>query len=288
MAHSGWTFTADRLRYAETVLDFLRADPVGNTVALGAAVRLHLDESTASPEECFGWWTDESGAIRAAFSAQPPRAVALSAGVPEQAAQELAAAWLETGRPLPTGVFGRIETAEAIAADFAGRAGVGYRLRPKHAMRLFAFREPNPPDPAPRGEARPATLEELDLLTRWDVAFHEDCGIPGVEDRTAGVRARIREGRAIVWVVDGVPVATATYLTVVAGTSRITAVYTPPEHRRHGYAAAVTWAVTHAAAEAGAAEVLLHTDLSNPTSNGVYGRLGYRPIHDVSEFEFTG
>lgn len=288
MPRSGWTFTADRLRYAETALDFLRTDPVGNTVALGVAVRLHLDAPAAASEECFGWWTDESGTIRAAFSAQPPRAVALSAGMPERAANELPAAWLAAGRALPTGVFGPVETAEAIAADFAGRAGVGYRLRPKHAMRLFAFREPNPPDPAPRGQARRATLDDLELLARWDAAFHEDCGIPVVEDRTPYARARIQEGREILWVVDAVPVSAATYLTVVGGSSRITGVYTPVEHRRHGYAAAVTWAVTHAAVEAGAADVLLHTDLSNPTSNGVYQRLGYRPIHDVSEFEFTG
>lgn len=288
MPRTGWTFTTDRLRYAETALDFLRADPVGNTVPLGVAVRLHLDAPAASSRDCFGWWTDESGTVRAAFGVQPPHALTLSADMPERAARELAAAWLATGRALPTGVFGRVATAEAIAADLAARAGVGYRLRPKHAMRLFAFREPNPPDPAPRGEARRATLDELHLLTQWNVAFLEDCGIPAGEDRTPHVRTRIREGREILWVVGGVPVSTATYLTVVAGSSRISGVYTPPEHRRHGYAAAVTWAVTQAAGEAGAAEVLLHTDLSNPTSNGVYQRLGYRPIHDVSEFEFTG
>lgn len=288
MPRSGWTLTGDRLRYAETASDFLRTDPIGNTVALGAAVRLSLDAPASSAADCFGWWTDESGAIRAAFSAQPPRALTLSAGVPEQAATELPAAWLATGRALPTGVFGPVETAEAIAADFAARGGVGYRLRPKHAMRLFAFREPAPPDPAPRGGHRRATLDDLHLLTRWDVAFHEECGIPVGEDRTPYARARIREGREILWAVDAVPVASATYSTVVAGSSRITGVYTPPEHRRHGYAAAVTWAATQVARDAGAADVLLHTDLSNPTSNGVYGRLGYRPVHDVSEFEFTG
>jgi predicted GNAT family acetyltransferase len=37
----------------------------------------------------------------------------------------------------------------------------------------------------------------------------------------------------------------------------------------------------------GAERVLLHTDLANPTSNGVYQRIGYRPVHDVTEFEFV-
>lgn len=60
----------------------------------------------------------------------------------------------------------------------------------------------------------------------------------------------------------------------------MTAVYTPPEHRGHGYAAAVTAEVSRAAREAGAQEVLLFTDLANPTSNGVYRRIGYRPVSD--------
>jgi predicted GNAT family acetyltransferase len=42
----------------------------------------------------------------------------------------------------------------------------------------------------------------------------------------------------------------------------------------------VTAAVTRAALDAGAEHVVLFTDLANPTSNGVYQRLGYRPVSD--------
>jgi predicted GNAT family acetyltransferase len=38
--------------------------------------------------------------------------------------------------------------------------------------------------------------------------------------------------------------------------------------------------VTRSALEAGAAHVVLFTDLANPTSNGIYQRLGYRPVVD--------
>jgi predicted GNAT family acetyltransferase len=49
----------------------------------------------------------------------------------------------------------------------------------------------------------------------------------------------------------------------------------------------VTSAVTQAALDAGAADVVLFTDVANPTSNGVYQRLGYRPIETrvVTEFK---
>lgn len=66
----------------------------------------------------------------------------------------------------------------------------------------------------------------------------------------------------------------------VAGTVRVSAVYTPREHRGAGYAAAVTAEVSRAAREAGAEEVLLFADLANPTSNGVYRRIGFEAVCD--------
>jgi predicted GNAT family acetyltransferase len=67
---------------------------------------------------------------------------------------------------------------------------------------------------------------------------------------------------------------------VVSGMTRIGPVYTPPEHRRRGYGAAVTAVLTASALEAGATEVVLFTDLANPTSNSVYLRIGYRAVSD--------
>jgi predicted GNAT family acetyltransferase len=64
-------------------------------------------------------------------------------------------------------------------------------------------------------------------------------------------------------------------------------VYTPPHLRLRGHGAAVTAAVSQAAIEAGAQEVVLFTDLSNPTSNALYQRLGYRPVEDRLVLAFT-
>jgi GNAT superfamily N-acetyltransferase len=288
MPRAGWTLTDDRRHYAETVLPLLRADPIGNTVILGVTSRLGDDPRAPRPEDCYGWWTDESGAVAAAILAHPPHAVALCAGMPGPAAEQLPGAWTESGRPRPAGVFGPVATADAIAAAWAARTGGGYRPRPRHSMRLFEFAEPAPPDPAPSGGHRLATPGDLDLVVRWERDFHDFCGIPAPEELEAFAEGRIAEGRTVLWVAGGVPTAMACYSPVVEASSRITDVYTPPEHRRRGYAAGVTWATTALAQEAGAAHVLLHTDLSNPTSNAVYQRLGYRPVHDVTEFEFTG
>ncbi len=73
-----------------------------------------------------------------------------------------------------------------------------------------------------------------------------------------------------------------------AGQVRIAPVYTPAALRGRGYAGAATAEVSRAAREAGVAEVLLFTDLANPTSNGLYRRIGYRPVADFSVWRFAG
>ncbi|MFI1622084.1 GNAT family N-acetyltransferase [Streptomyces lydicus] len=61
--------------------------------------------------------------------------------------------------------------------------------------------------------------------------------------------------------------------------------YTLPELRGRGYAGAVTAAVSQAARDSGA-EVLLFSDLANPTGNALYRRLGYRPVEDYIVLTF--
>ena len=61
-------------------------------------------------------------------------------------------------------------------------------------------------------------------------------------------------------------------------------VYTPPEHRKHGYGAAVSAMVSQWALDQGATDVLLFADLTNPISNSIYQRIGYQPLDDWAEF----
>ena len=98
---------------------------------------------------------------------------------------------------------------------------------------------------------------------------------------------RLGYGGLIVWAVGGVRVSIAGRTRAVAGMVRLGPVYTPQELRGRGYAGAATAAVSQAALDAGVREVVLYTDLANPTSNALYQRLGYRPVEDrvVLSFE---
>jgi hypothetical protein len=65
------------------------------------------------------------------------------------------------------------------------------------------------------------------------------------------------------------------------------AVYTPPEHRKNGYATALTAAITQKILDSGKKYSGLYTDLDNPTSNSIYQQIGYKPISDATVWLFS-
>jgi predicted GNAT family acetyltransferase len=123
------------------------------------------------------------------------------------------------------------------------------------------------------------------VLLDWFTRFHTDIG-----EEPRGVAGALDDklsyGGMTLWEVSGKPVAMAGVTRPEAGMVRVIAVYTPPDLRGRGYGGAVTAAVTRAALDAGAEDVVLFTDLANPTSNALYQRLGYRPVEDRSLVEF--
>ncbi len=67
----------------------------------------------------------------------------------------------------------------------------------------------------------------------------------------------------------------------------IAPVYTPPEQRCRGYATAATAAVSQHLLEQGCHCCFLLADLHNPTANHIYQKIGYQPICEWHEYEFS-
>jgi GNAT superfamily N-acetyltransferase len=191
--------------------------------------------------------------------------------------------------PEVDGAMAPAEEAEGFAAAWAARTGASVEIALR--MRLFALEKLHAPSGVP-GAARCVGVDDeagIDLLARWRHAF--DLELDGAwrhpeTPRSAVAQALASGAGELVWEVGGRPVAQATARAVTAGMSRIGPVYTPPEHRRHGYAAAATSAASRWALDQGARHVLLYTDLANPTTNRLYPRLGYRPRYDALELRF--
>ncbi|MHA2035839.1 MAG: GNAT family N-acetyltransferase [Promethearchaeota archaeon] len=66
----------------------------------------------------------------------------------------------------------------------------------------------------------------------------------------------------------------------------INLVYTPPLLRRKGYATECVAKLSKLLLEKGNRYCFLFTDLSNPTSNNIYQKIGYHPIIDENHYKF--
>jgi RimJ/RimL family protein N-acetyltransferase len=272
-----WTTTADPDELMAVAGAFLRADPAGNSVVL---TRVEAMRAQPEGDALLGFWQPAGEPVAGVFMHTPPHPVHLTAMPP--AAIAALAATLEP--PLP-GVNGESAAIEAFAAAWTARTGA--RARVFRRMRMHRLDALVDPDPPPPGAAAIAGPEHRELLVAWYEAFGAEIDEAAADVRPA-VDDRISYGGATLWLVEGEPVAFAGTTRAVAGTLRIAPVYTPPEHRGHGYAAGATAAATRAALDRGVREVILYTDLANPTSNRLYARLGYRPVEDRVMLVFDG
>ncbi|WP_262700832.1 MULTISPECIES: GNAT family N-acetyltransferase [Streptomyces] len=281
-----WTVTYDLEEFRAAAGGFLCAHPVRNTTLLTVVSSLAAAGSGRYGAEppVYGWWTgEEKGPAEGAFLCTPPYTPLLSP-LSGEAARSLARTLARDGELKVTGVNARRETAETFASAWRDFTGAVSTVGQTH--RLYRLDSLTPPDPAPPGRPRTATTADRDLLITWCEGFaRETDAVRG--DVTAQVDDKLGHDGITVWELDGRPVACAGISRTVADMARVAMVYTPPELRGRGYAGAATAAVSGAARAAGVKELLLFTDLDNPTSNALYQRLGYRPVEDHRVLSFS-
>ena len=274
-----WQLTDDVERFADRVRPLLLRDPAEQTVALTVTESLRAGDGRFTGSNLLAW-REHAGEVDGAVLLTPPFELLLAV-VPDLA--ELVAE-LRSARPDLPGVNGEAEVTEAFARAWT----VGTNLRARHVftMRLHALEALEPPDPPPPGRARPAREDDAGLVAAWLRAFADDAGV-ATTDEESMARERIGGGRMWLWEdAGGAAVAMAARTPTIAGVARIAPVYTPPERRRRGYGAAVTAACTADALERGAAHVVLFADAANPTSTGVYVRIGFRARSDRAVIRF--
>jgi GNAT superfamily N-acetyltransferase len=292
MGAMGWRTTGDTAEFLAAAGEYLRAERARNTVMLTVTATMranparYYDGPDAEPDPArsplLGWWTGPAGEVGGAFLHTPPFPLLLTAVTPPAAAD---LALTLAGRSL-AGVNADPAAAEAFAGFWRDAAGCGVRVHRRE--RLYRLAELSWPDPAPDGVPRVAAGSDAALLTDWFTAFTREVDQMGSgEDQAAAVADRLSYRGVTVWEAGGAPASIAGVTRQVAGMVRVGPVYTPPELRGHGYASAATAAVSQQALDAGAAEVLLFTDLTNPVSNSIYQRIGYRAVEDRTVLAFS-
>jgi GNAT superfamily N-acetyltransferase len=177
------------------------------------------------------------------------------------------------GRGVPYCLQARPGCAEAVRDVVAERA-----LEAQQAIPLMAVEDPS----ALTGDAgpgdltvRPATARERARHVEVAAAGFE-CPVPLYEDMMRATDV-IPDQRCWLGLVDEIAVTTALTIPTAGGTVGVFNVATPPQHRGHGYGAAVTAVATRAALAQGARWAWLQ---SSPPGLGVYRRVGFRVLEE--------
>jgi alkylhydroperoxidase family enzyme len=298
----GWCMTSDLDRFQAMAGGYLRSRPAENTLLLSAAQNAqdaqHAQDvqdaparqeaqAAGSPGLLFGWWDPPDGSgPRAAFLHDQSAPLLVAGRAPETAAA-LAAALSRTGRGV-RGVDAPAGAADAFAAAWSQRAGVGVQVHSRSRVYRLAGAAPEPYQMGPAGRYRVATTADRPLLVKWLRAFGAEVGELAAAPE-ADADDLLSFGGAALWEAEGRPVAMATTTRPVVGTVRMSIVYTPPEKRHAGYATAVMLAASRAALAGRAgggeiSEVVLITDTNSPDRQA--SRLGYQLIGERAVLRF--
>jgi predicted GNAT family acetyltransferase len=144
------------------------------------------------------------------------------------------------------------------------------------------------PEPLRTGQVqgRRVAAEDVEQVARWGVAFaveslDEEDSAGLLASRRASIRRKMEQGH--VWVLerraaegDWRAVATSGFNAALREAVQIGPVYTPPEHRRRGYARAVVAASLLDARAQGVQTAILFTGEENLPAQKAYTALGFR------------
>jgi predicted GNAT family acetyltransferase len=200
----------------------------------------------------------------------------------EQAVRLAAAHLIEQGAELP-GVVGPPEIAGQLA--FAWASAKQATPYVKMNQRVYRLDEVNP-IPVSAGNIRLAEAGDLELVADWIHEFAESVGENmSREDATLKARDNIVSASLYLWE-DGRPVSMAKKTRPTRNGIVLSLVYTPALYRNKGYASSCVASFSRLLLDEGYKFCSLYTDLSNPTSNSIYAKIGYNPVQDSILYRF--
>ncbi|MEB3293724.1 MAG: GNAT family N-acetyltransferase [Synechococcales bacterium] len=180
------------------------------------------------------------------------------------------------------GVSGLVAETEAFVQIWHMLTGQAYQR--EFESRIYQLTQVEPV-PRAKGYLRPVIPSDRPLLLEWFAAFNAETDLVSDGEIERRVDVELKRQSTYLWE-DSVPVSMVGGRQFSSTSARIAPVYTPPEHRRKGYAMAGVAALSQQLLDQGCDRCFLFTDLANPTSNSIYQQIGYRPVCDWHEYGF--
>jgi predicted GNAT family acetyltransferase len=272
----------DELEFSAWVGGWLEEHEAENSLFLGLLGALVEDPPEVPPFMARAT-TSDGKTVAAAF--HRGFALLLSRG-PDEAIDAIAARLGALGVQVPA-VIGPARESERFARAWSEAQGCDAQLT--FDQRIYQLTELRRPQPI-AGSMRAIVIADIDLVVEWTQAF--DLEALSAHERRPLVDARRHVANRIGgwnlfgWDLDGELVAMAGLARPTVTTISVNSVYTPPAHRRRGFATALVAAVSDVGMKRGKTACVLYTDLGNPTSNAIYQKIGYHPVCYARNYHF--
>ena len=266
--------------FRERVGPLLARDELRHSVPLGVLAAIEHDPGRY-PEHHL-WLVEGDAGVVACALMTPPFPILPLGSV--SGFDELVATVRADAVSVP-GANGFVPEVEQFAERWVTATGVGTRTA--MSLRMYSADAVSAVPEAPGAMRRAGDADRV-LVADWARAFAVETGLlEGPEEVARGLDARIgADPGVVIWEDAGVPVSLAAATESSPGIARVGPVYTPPEHRRRGYATTLVAAWTGHLLDRVIRRCALFTDLANPTSNSIYQAVGYRHFGDAAVIDF--
>ena len=269
--------------FLNSVEAYLRKNEVENNIMLGVCINFK-NKKELDKKNYFAV-VEEQGEIKLAAMMTPPNNLTMYTEEKNfsEAIKLVADNLIEEGWNV-AGVVTSNELSKAFTDLWTSIIGCG--IRKGMNMRIYELRQVNETKHN-SGKLRVATLEDLSLVQQWTYEMSVAIGEhQSIEHCSELAEKKIKEEYVYLWEHKGKVVSMAAKARPTKTGVVVNLVYTPKENRNNGYASSCVAALSQLLLDSGHSYCSLFTDLSNPISNSIYMKMGYRPICDMDEYKF--
>lgn len=196
---------------------------------------------------------------------------------------EVLAQYLHAEQIQPPGVNAQTEQSLMFAQTWQKLTGQKYQQSMQ--MRVHQLQAVQPIVRA-KGNMRNATEDDRNILLQWSQEFAIEVFGKEMPNSQRFINNQLEQKTIYIWQ-DEIPVSFVCCAGSTPNGKRLGPVYTPPEHRKKGYATTCVADLSQKFLSMGSQFCFLFTDLANPVSNHIYRKIGYLPVADFCEFNFV-
>lgn len=274
----------DAESFLNRVETYLRNSEVENNIMLGVCT--NLKNKKEMDKNNYFAVIEEDSEIKLAAMMTPPNNLTLYTEEKNynEAVKRIADSLIKEGWEV-SGVITSNELSKAFADLWVQETDCG--IRKGMNMRIYELNEVNFPK-RNSGRLRLAVQEDLPLVQQWTYEMSAAIGEHQSKEYCFELaEKKVKDEYVYLWEDNGQIVSMAAKARPTKTGVVVNLVYTPKELRNKGYASSCVAALSKLLLNMGYSYCSLFTDLSNPISNSIYMKIGYKPICDMDEYKFV-